>query len=149
MHVWQRHEIEQELPLLVDAVASNDVAGERLMRGRVGNDDGLGGARSWEDGLREIARPLRRRGDRHPIPSPGLLDLPVFLRIEEEQLLFVGVEPVRNISRTSHREAKGAKPINGLGQAIAVVKEVVGVQLFMPLVFVHRAVKVFGAGLGD
>src|SRR6266480_4793128 len=80
---------------------------------------------------------------------PGLLDLPVFLRIEEEQLLFVGVEPVRNISRTAHREAKSAKPIDGLGQAIAVVKEVVGVQLFMPLVFVHRAVKVFGAGLGD
>ena len=149
IQVWQRHEIEQELPLLVDAIVTNGVALERLMRRGVRYGDALSGARSWEDGLREIARPLRRRGDRHPIPSPGLLDLPVFLRIEEEQLLFVGVEPVRNISRTSHREAKSAKPIDGLGQAIAVVKEVVGVQLFMPLVFVHRAVKVFGAGLGD
>src|SRR5439155_18986320 len=68
IQAWQRHEIEQELPLLVDAVAWNHVAGERLMRGRVCDHDGLGGAGTWEDGLREVARPLRGRGDRHAIP---------------------------------------------------------------------------------
>ena len=112
--IWQRHEIQQELPLLVDLSRRNGIARERLVSCRVGDNDGLGGAGSWKHGLGKIALPFRGGGHGDGVSTPRLLNGPVLLGVKEEQLLSVRVEVVGNIDRAPHGETKRAEPVERL-----------------------------------
>ncbi len=133
-----RKQVEDRKPVLVQHVRRDGPVREaaRLV-GRGAREPGRRIADEHrlvvDPALREVPLPLElcRDGD-----GPGvarLADSPVFTRVEEEQLVAVGVEAVRNVDGPAERPAERVVPVQRLGLPPHVVEEIVRVELLVAL----------------
>ena len=138
--VRHREDVEDGEAVLVDAILGDSVAGERLAGLRVADDDQVAVAVA---ALREVARALQLRGHRHGPQRLRRQRVVILERVEEEH----AVLHLRH--RSAERAALRAEAIERLGDAVAVVEEVVRVQRLVPAIPVRRALVVARARLGD
>ena len=135
--VRQREHIQERHAARIDSIGRNLVVGKRPPGLRVVDDDQRAG---WRSGLREISGPFERR--RHGVSANGLdiVQPCVVDRVEEEQLLAVGVHLRNPWHWTAEGAAEGVIAIERLGNIQCVVEVVVGVPHLVPLVPVASAV---------
>src|SRR6478672_11518429 len=99
--------------------------------------------------MRKIAIALGRR--RHGV-IPGSIGLPIrqiLLRVEEEQLVLVFIEMVRNVDRTAHIAADRVVAVPSARGAGPVAEEVVRIEIFIADVVVSKTMEIRRAALGD
>ena len=127
-------------------VRRNHIAGKRQLVGGVPHHNQLV---VHVQRLRKVAFALDRGRHgalrqrlRHPLR-------PQLLRPEEEQLLSVPVELLRNEYRTAHVVIPRVVAVGSLHQAQPVIEEAVGVELLVALPVGAQAVEIAGPGLAD
>ena len=84
-HVGLRKDVQQRLPVLVEAAGRDDVPRERLPGERILDRDHL---TVQVERLREIPLPLERGGHGDLRERPGSIASPILKGIKEKQLVF-------------------------------------------------------------
>ena len=98
-----------------------------------------------------VGRSYQLQSRRHGVVagSVGFLVWQIFLRVEEKQLLLVGIELARNIDWTANIAADGVVAIAPAREALTITEKVIGVEGVVPNVVVRQAVELARARLGD
>ena len=139
--VRQRKHVQQRASVGVDSAAGNLVVREGATGDRIPKDDQLA---ALAEALGEVAGALERGRYGHRADRLRHLRVPVLEGVEEEQL----VAPAARHG-AAERRPLGRVAVERLRDAIAVVEEVVRVQLLVTLVQVSGASVVLRSRLGD